>query len=53
MRLKLAKIKELDTQIINIDEVQLVTNHMQPKKELIGNIAKTIEMISTKKMNHL
>ncbi|SCT65840.1 acetolactate synthase AlsS [Staphylococcus aureus] len=41
--------KELDTQIINIDEVQAeITNYMQPKKELIGNIAKTIEMISVK-----
>ncbi|HDM0313047.1 TPA: acetolactate synthase AlsS [Staphylococcus aureus] len=41
--------KELDTQIINIDEVQAeLTNYMQPKKELIGNIAKTIEMISDK-----
>ncbi|HDF7872456.1 TPA: acetolactate synthase AlsS [Staphylococcus aureus] len=41
--------KELDTQIINIDEVQAeITNYMQPKKELIGNIAKTIEMISDK-----
>ncbi|WP_311163477.1 acetolactate synthase AlsS [Staphylococcus aureus] len=41
--------KELDTQIINIDEVQdEITNYMQPKKELIGNIAKTIEMISVK-----
>ncbi|WP_414076360.1 acetolactate synthase AlsS [Staphylococcus aureus] len=41
--------KELDTQIINIDEVQVeITNYMQPKKELIGNIAKTIEMISVK-----
>lgn len=41
--------KELDTQIINIDEVQAeITNYMQPKKELIGNIAKTIEMISEK-----
>ncbi|WP_410539336.1 acetolactate synthase AlsS [Staphylococcus aureus] len=41
--------KELDTQIINIDEVQAeITNYMQPKKELIGNIAKTIEMISIK-----
>ncbi|HCU9371880.1 TPA: acetolactate synthase AlsS [Staphylococcus aureus] len=41
--------KELDTQIINIDEVQAeITNYMQPKKELIGNIAETIEMISDK-----
>ncbi|HDC8547627.1 TPA: acetolactate synthase AlsS [Staphylococcus aureus] len=41
--------KELDTQIINIDEVQAeITNYMQSKKELIGNIAKTIEMISDK-----
>ncbi|HCY0298161.1 TPA: acetolactate synthase AlsS [Staphylococcus aureus] len=41
--------KELETQIINIDEVQAeITNYMQPKKELIGNIAKTIEMISEK-----
>ncbi|MEG3218713.1 acetolactate synthase AlsS [Staphylococcus aureus] len=41
--------KELDTQIINIDEVQAeITNYIQPKKELIGNIAKTIEMISVK-----
>ncbi|HCX9028866.1 TPA: acetolactate synthase AlsS [Staphylococcus aureus] len=41
--------KELDTQIINVDEVQAeITNYMQPKKELIGNIAKTIEMISVK-----
>lgn len=41
--------KELDTQIINIDEVQAeITNYMQTKKELIGNIAKTIEMISVK-----
>ncbi len=41
--------KELDTQIINIDEFQAeITNYMQPKKELIGNIAKTIEMISVK-----
>ncbi|HFE5200347.1 TPA: acetolactate synthase AlsS [Staphylococcus aureus] len=41
--------KELDTQIINIDEVQAeITNYMKPKKELIGNIAKTIEMISDK-----
>ncbi|HEE9171823.1 TPA: acetolactate synthase AlsS [Staphylococcus aureus] len=41
--------KELDTQIINIDEAQAeITNYMQPKKELIGNIAKTIEMISVK-----
>ncbi|MBU6984901.1 acetolactate synthase AlsS [Staphylococcus aureus] len=41
--------KELETQIINIDEVQAeITNYMQPKKELIGNIAKTIEMISDK-----
>ncbi|HDH6761046.1 TPA: acetolactate synthase AlsS [Staphylococcus aureus] len=41
--------KELDTQIINIDEVQAeITNYMQPKKDLIGNIAKTIEMISVK-----
>ncbi|MCQ1292579.1 acetolactate synthase AlsS [Staphylococcus aureus] len=41
--------KELDTQIINIDEVQAeITNYMQPKKEVIGNIAKTIEMISDK-----
>ncbi|HGO4105044.1 TPA: acetolactate synthase AlsS [Staphylococcus aureus] len=41
--------KELDTQIINTDEVQAeITNYMQPKKELIGNIAKTIEMISVK-----
>lgn len=41
--------KQLDTQIINIDEVQAeITNYMQPKKELIGNIAKTIEMISDK-----
>lgn len=41
--------KELETQIINIDEVQAeITNYMQPKKELIGNIAKTIEMISVK-----
>lgn len=41
--------KELDTQIINIDEVQAeITNYMHPKKELIGNIAKTIEMISDK-----
>ncbi len=41
--------KELDMQIINIDEVQAeITNYMQPKKELIGNIAKTIEMISVK-----
>ncbi|HID1566014.1 TPA: acetolactate synthase AlsS [Staphylococcus aureus] len=41
--------KELDTQIINIDEVQAeITNYMQPKKELIGNIPKTIEMISVK-----
>ena len=46
--------KELETQIINIDEVQAeITNYMQPKKELIGNIAKTIEMISEKWMNHL
>lgn len=41
--------KELDTQIINIDEVQAeITNYIQPKKELIGNIAETIEMISDK-----
>lgn len=41
--------KELDTQIINIDEVQAeITNYMQPKKELNGNIAETIEMISDK-----
>ncbi|MEE7714304.1 acetolactate synthase AlsS, partial [Bacillus sp. 5001] len=41
--------KELDTKVINIDEVQAeITNHMQPIKELIGNIAGTIEMISDK-----
>ena len=39
--------KELDTKIINIDEVQAeITNYMQPVKELIGNIAGTIELIS-------
>ncbi|NGW01316.1 acetolactate synthase AlsS, partial [Staphylococcus aureus] len=31
--------KELETQIINIDEVQAeITNYMQPKKEVSGNI---------------
>ncbi|OHS40063.1 acetolactate synthase AlsS [Staphylococcus sp. HMSC62A08] len=39
--------KELDTKIINIDEAQAeITNYMQPVKELIGNIAGTIELIS-------
>ncbi|RAV24968.1 acetolactate synthase AlsS, partial [Staphylococcus warneri] len=41
--------KELDTKVINIDEVPAeITNYMQPTKELIGNIAGTIEMISDK-----
>ncbi|TBW90157.1 acetolactate synthase AlsS, partial [Staphylococcus hominis] len=41
--------KELDTKMINIDEVPAeITNYMQPTKELIGNIAGTIEMISDK-----
>ena len=41
--------KELDTKIINIDEVQAeISNHMQPVKELIGNIAGTIDIISDK-----
>ena len=38
---------ELDTEIINIDEVAAeITNHLRPEKELIGNIAGTIELIS-------
>lgn len=36
--------KELETQIINIDEVQAeITNYMQPKKELIGNMLKRLK----------
>ena len=39
--------KELDTKIINVDEEHAeITNYMQPVKELIGNIAGTIDMIS-------
>ena len=39
--------KELDTKIINVDEEHAeITNYMQPVKELIGNIASTIDMIS-------
>ena len=39
--------KELETDIINIDEVQAeITHHLHPVKELIGNIAETIELIS-------
>ena len=39
--------KELDTEIIVIDEVQAeITNFLRPKKELIGNIAGTIQLLS-------
>lgn len=39
--------KELDTKIVNIDEVEAeITHYMQPVKELVGNIANTINMIS-------
>ena len=39
--------KELDTKIINIDEVQAeITNYMQPVKELIRNFYRTIELKS-------
>ena len=41
--------KELDTQIISIDEVHAeITNYLRPKKELVGNIAGTIQMMSEK-----
>ncbi len=44
--------KELETEIINIDEVPAeITNHMQPKAELIGNISETIQLIS-EHINH-
>ncbi|MGV3095092.1 MULTISPECIES: acetolactate synthase AlsS [Staphylococcus] len=39
--------KELETEIIVIDEVQAeITNFLRPKKELIGNIAGTIQLLS-------
>ena len=39
--------KELETEIIVIDEVQAeITNVLRPKKELIGNIAGTIQLLS-------
>ncbi|GGG99182.1 acetolactate synthase AlsS [Staphylococcus pragensis] len=39
--------KELDTDIIAIDEVQAeITNFLRPKKELVGNIAGTIQLLS-------
>ena len=41
--------KELDTEIISIDEVHAeITNYLRPKKELVGNIAGTIQMMSEK-----
>ena len=41
--------KELDTDIISIDEVHAeITNYLRPKKELVGNIAGTIQMMSEK-----
>ncbi|PTE69621.1 acetolactate synthase AlsS [Staphylococcus devriesei] len=39
--------KELDTEIIAIDEVQAeITNYLRPKKEIVGNIAGTIQLLS-------
>lgn len=39
--------KELETEIIVIDEVQAeITNFLRPKKELIGSIAGTIQLLS-------
>ncbi|RIL71012.1 acetolactate synthase AlsS [Staphylococcus devriesei] len=39
--------KELDTEIIAIDEVQAeITNFLRPKKEIVGNIAGTIQLLS-------
>ncbi|MEB7459002.1 acetolactate synthase AlsS [Staphylococcus borealis] len=39
--------KELETEIIVIDEVQAeIINFLRPKKELIGNIAGTIQLLS-------
>ena len=39
--------KELETEIIAIDEEQAeITNFFRPKKELVGNIAGTIELLS-------
>ena len=39
--------KELDTEIIAIDEVQAeITNYLRPKKEIVGNIAGTIHLLS-------
>ncbi|OHR80170.1 acetolactate synthase [Staphylococcus sp. HMSC34C02] len=39
--------KELETEIIVIDEVQAeITNFLRPKKELIGNIVGTIQLLS-------
>ena len=39
--------KELDTKIINIDEVTAeITHYMQPVKELVGNIAQTINLLA-------
>ena len=41
--------KELDTEIISIDEVHAeITNYLRPKKEIVGNIAGTIQMMSEK-----